>query len=160
MSVGHLYDARSNRRRAATSYSDRAIGRQRFATHTSTTKSDAAGSLLTGKRPLNQDCHLYGFLACTHRKRLFKLDEILHALGDGSQMREDRSTPEKERLPDVHPAGQDARFNDSASPEHFKCLAPKKFRSRVSYRSREKLPPVRQADRLSRRPGGRANPGR
>ena len=61
ISVGHLYDARSNRRRAATSYSDRAMGRQRFATHTSTTKSDAAGSLFTGKRALNQDGHLYGF---------------------------------------------------------------------------------------------------
>jgi len=52
-------------------------------------------------------------------------------------MHEDGRSPEKERLPDVHPGGQDARFKDSASPEHFKCLAPKKFRSRVSYRSRE-----------------------
>jgi hypothetical protein len=58
---GTVYDARSNRRRAATSYSDRAIGRQRFATHTLTTKSDAAGSLFTGKRALNQCRHLYGF---------------------------------------------------------------------------------------------------
>ena len=42
VSAGHLYDARSNRRRAASSYSDPAIAHHRLAMRASTTNSDVS----------------------------------------------------------------------------------------------------------------------